>query len=76
MFSQSVNEFFSWCIWVALEIAEFMNQPAKFLLMCLIIFIFIMALFFAVVRIVSLYQKRISQIDKNIVRREPKFDEL
>jgi hypothetical protein len=35
-----------------------------------------MALLFAVVRIVSLYQKRISQIDKNIVRREPKFDEL
>ena len=76
MFSQSINEFFSWFIWVAFEIAEFMNQPAKFLLMCLIISIFIMALLFAVVRIVSLYQKRISQIDKNIVRREPKFDEL
>jgi hypothetical protein len=76
MFSQSINESFSWFIWVAFEIAEFMSQSAKFLLMCLIIFIFIVALLFVVVRIVSLYQKRTGQIDKNIVRREPKFDEL
>ena len=76
MFSQSINEFFSWFICVAFEIADFMGQSAKFLLMCLIVFIFIVALLFVVVRIVSLYQKRTGQIDKNIVRREPKFDEL
>ncbi len=76
MFSQSINEFFSWFIWVAFETAEFMSQSAKYLLMCLIMFIFIVALLFVVVRIVSLYQKRTGQIDKNIVRREPKFDEL
>jgi NADH:ubiquinone oxidoreductase subunit 6 (subunit J) len=73
--SQSINESFSWFIWVAFEIATFMSQSAKFLSVCLIIF-FVMALLFVVVRIVSLHQKRISKIDKNIVRREPKFDEL
>ena len=76
MISQSINEVFSWFIWVAFEIATFMSQSAKFLLVSLIIFFFVIAVLFVVVRIVSLHQKRISQIDKNIVRREPKFDEL
>ena len=76
MISQSINEVFSWFIWVAFEIATFMSQSAKFLSVCLSIFFLVMALLFVVVRIVSLHQKRISQINKNIVRREPKFDEL
>ncbi len=76
MISQSINEVFSWFIWVAFEIATFMSQSAKFLLVSLIIFFFVIAVLFVIVRIVSLHQKRISQIDKNIVRREPKFDEL
>ena len=76
MISQSINEVFSWFIWVAFEIAAFMSQSAKFLSVCLSIFFFVMAVLFVVVRIVSLHQKRISQINKNIVRREPKFDEL
>ena len=76
MFSQSINEFFSRFIGVAFEIAAIMSHYAKDLLVSLIIFILVMALLFVVAKIVSLHQKRISQIDKNIVRREPKFDEL
>tara|TARA_S200000501_G_scaffold30104_1_gene25419 strand:- start:7325 stop:7555 length:231 start_codon:yes stop_codon:yes gene_type:complete len=76
MFSQSINEFFSWFIGVAFEIAAVMGHYAKVLLVSLIVFILVMALLFVVAKIVSLRQKRISQIDKNILRREPKFDEL
>ncbi|MFL2780886.1 MAG: hypothetical protein ACJZ9G_01525 [Rhodospirillales bacterium] len=76
MFSQSINEFFSWFIGVAFEIATVMSHYAKVLLVSLIVFILVMALLFVVAKIVSLRQKRISQIDKNILRREPKFDEL
>ena len=76
MFSQSINEFFSWFIGVAFEIATVMGHYAKVLLVSLIVFILVMALLFVVAKIVSLRQKRISQIDKNILRREPKFDEL